>query len=179
LITAGEASPPTPPNTPPSSDYRVVKVRQSHRFGSYTTRRTYKATQVAKKRKGQKRQKSSTKRPRVDKRSNEITDTLGADSSTADILGSDIAGASPRTAIHEVENRMNSSDILHRNGRFLESTNRGPATRHDHGPVKEQASAAGALPQTEGPMQIQNPSDDVLALEPVPPGSPRLVQQKE
>jgi hypothetical protein len=134
LITVDEASPPTPPNTPPSSNYRVVKVWQSHRFGSYTTRRTYKATQVAKKRKGQ---KSSTKRPRVDKRPNEITDTLGADSSTADILGSDIAGASPRTAIYEVENRMNSSDILHRNGRFLESTNRGPATRHDHGPLKE------------------------------------------
>jgi hypothetical protein len=68
---------------------------------------------------------------------------------------------------------MNSNDILHRNGGFLESTNREPTTRHDHGTVKEQASAVGALPQIEGPMQIQNPSDGVLALEPVPPGSPR------
>lgn len=139
----------------------MVKVRQSHRFGSYTTRRTYKATQVANKRKGR---KSSTKCPRLNKRSNEITGTLGVDSSTADILGSDIAGASPRTAIHEVENRMNSSDIPHRNGGFLESTNCEPATRHDHGTVKEQASAVGALPQIEGPMQILNPPDDVLAV---------------
>jgi hypothetical protein len=71
---------------------------------------------------------------------------LGVNSSTADILGSDIASVLPRTAIHKVKNRMNSSDILHRNKGFLESTNCEPATRHDHGAVKKQASAVGALP---------------------------------
>ncbi|KAH6665586.1 hypothetical protein B0J14DRAFT_660756 [Halenospora varia] len=54
--------------------------------------------------------------------SNEITGTLSAESETADILGLDITGASPRAAIYEVENLMNSSDILHRNAWLLEST---------------------------------------------------------
>jgi len=95
-IPVDEASHPTPPTTPPSTDYRVVKVRQSHRFGSYTARRTYKAMQVMEKRKGR---KSSTKRLQPAKGSDEITDTLRANSSTADIRGSGIAGASLGTAM--------------------------------------------------------------------------------
>lgn len=90
-IPVDEASHPTPPTTPPSTDHRVVKVRRSYRFGSYTTRRTYKAMQVIEKRKGR---KSSTKRSRLSKGPDKITDALRANSSTADIRGSDIAGAS-------------------------------------------------------------------------------------
>jgi hypothetical protein len=56
--------------------------------------------QVAKKRKGH---KSSTKCPRVDERSDEITSTSGVDDSTVNIPSSGITSAFPGTAVREVE----------------------------------------------------------------------------
>jgi hypothetical protein len=69
---------------------------------------------------------------------------LSVNSSTADILRSDITNVSPKTVIYKVKNQINFSDILHYNRGFLKSINCEPATRHDHSTVKEQASAVRA-----------------------------------
>jgi hypothetical protein len=116
LIPVDEASPPTPPHTPPSSDYRVVELRRSYRFGSYTTKGTYKASQVVKKREAQ---KSSARHAQLAKGFNKTTGVVVTDGSTADIPG--YCWRITGTAVREVENRTNSSDILNPPGGIVQS----------------------------------------------------------